>query len=467
MHAHQRTIKTSASFSGIGLHTGNQSTITFHPAPEDYGINFVRTDLPDSPEIPALVDYVDDISRGTKLAIGNAEVHTVEHVLAALAGLQIDNCRIELTANEPPVGDGSALPYVETLLDAGIAEQKAPRRYLVVREPLRFTNEAKGVDIVALPTDDFRVTVMVDYHNPALGSQHTGLFDLEKEFLTEFAPARTFCFLTEVEALREHGLIQGGNLDNAIVIVDKDMTEQELLHFAENFGLKEKVVLGNSGLLNNNKPRFKNEPARHKLLDMLGDLSLAGVPLKAQILAARPGHASNIEFARMLRKMYLDQHDSAPNKVRISREPVLDVRRILEVIPHRYPMLLVDRIVELDHNVGRIVGIKNVTVNEPFFQGHFPGRPIMPGVLILESMAQTGGLLMLNRASEFKSKLVLFMGIDKAKFRQQVVPGDQLVIDVRMTRQRAKTFSLSAKVYVEERLVAEAELHAIVGEREA
>jgi UDP-3-O-[3-hydroxymyristoyl] N-acetylglucosamine deacetylase/3-hydroxyacyl-[acyl-carrier-protein] dehydratase len=469
MHSKQRTIKDAASFQGVGLHTGNQSTITFHPAPVDYGYRFVRADLPDTPEIPALVDHVVDISRGTTLAIDDVKVHTVEHVLAALAGLQIDNCRIELTANEPPVGDGSAMPYVEALQNAGIVEQDKARKYFTVTQPVRYTNDDKGVDIVALPTDDFRVTVMVDYQNPALGSQHTGLFDLDKEFLTEFAPARTFCFLTEVEALKEHGLIRGGTLDNAVVIVDKDMTDDELLDFAVNFGLKGKVVLGhNGGLLNNTTPRFKNEPARHKLLDMLGDLALAGVPLKAQILAARPGHASNIEFARLIRKLYLQTRNSAPVRVREAlsqAEPVMDVHQILDVMPHRYPFLLVDRIVEHDTDLDRIIGLKNVTFNEPFFQGHFPGRPIMPGVLIVEAMAQVGGLLMLGRMEDVKKKMVFFRAIENAVFRKTVTPGDQLILDVKLTASKFQTFTLGARAYVGETLVAEANLRAVIVDR--
>ncbi len=468
MHSKQRTIKDAASFQGVGLHTGNESTITFHPAPVDYGYRFVRADLPDAPEIPALVDHVVDISRGTTLAIDDVKVHTVEHVLAALAGLQIDNCRIELTANEPPVGDGSAMPYVEALQRAGIVEQDKPRKYFTVTEPVRYTNEAKGVDIVALPTDDFRVTVMVDYHNPALGSQHTGLFDLDKEFLTEFAPARTFCFLTEVESLREHGLIQGGTLDNAVVIVDKDMTDEELLTFARNFGLKGKVVLGeNGGLLNNTEPRFKNEPARHKLLDMLGDLALAGVPLQAQILAARPGHASNIEFARLIRKLYLKTRNSAPVRVRQAQtqEPLMDVYKVIDIMPHRYPFLLVDRIVEHDVDNERIIGLKNVTVNEPFFQGHFPSRPIMPGVLIVEAMAQVGGFLMLNRMDDVKKKMVFFRGIENAVFRKTVTPGDQLILDVKLTGTKFQAFTLAARAYVGDTLVAEANLRAVLVDR--
>lgn len=463
MLVNQRTIKEPVSFSGVGLHTGNSSTITFHPAPENYGYKFVRTDLPGSPEIPALVDNVVDISRGTTLGVGDARVHTVEHVLAALVGLEIDNCKIELTNNEPPIGDGSAMPYVKALQQTEIVDQKAPRDYLIIDQPIRYVNEEKGVDIVALPNDDFRITVMVDYQNPALGSQHTGVFDLQKEFITEFAPARTFCFLTEVEMLHDQGLIQGGAIDNAIVIVDKEMTEDELAKFGERFNVDGTVFLGESGTLNNNKLRFKNEPARHKTLDMLGDLALVGVPLKGQILAARPGHASNIEFARLVRKMYQQKKLLKKNEVRKTDGVVFDINQILKIMPHRYPILLVDRITEYDTEANRIVGFKNITFNEPIFTGHFPEKPIFPGVLILEAMAQAGCMLILNFPDvDMEKKLVFFMSINNAKFRKPVVPGDRMVMEISLAGRRFNTIALKGKAYVDDVLVAEADLNAAI-----
>jgi UDP-3-O-[3-hydroxymyristoyl] N-acetylglucosamine deacetylase/3-hydroxyacyl-[acyl-carrier-protein] dehydratase len=477
MLVHQRTIAEPVSLSGVGLHTGNISTVTFNPAPEGYGYKFVRVDLPSSPEIPATVDNVVDISRGTTIAVpssdapdGEARAHTVEHVLAALVGLQIDNCRIEISANEPPVGDGSAMPFVEVLQKAGFAEQKAPKDYLVIDKTVHYTNEAKGVDIVALPTDDFRITVMVDYQNPALGSQHTGLFDLEKEFVNDFAWARTFCFLNEVEMLHKQGLIKGGSLDNAVVIVDREMSDEELKSLMRSLSIDANVVMGTSGVLNNGAFRYKNEPARHKLLDMLGDLALVGAPMKAQILAARPGHASNVEFARKVRKLYEQKQFIKKYQVRKSNDAVMDINGIMQVMPHRYPFLLVDRITEYDAEAKRIIGYKNVTINEPFFNGHFPSRPVMPGVLILEAMGQTGGLLLLNTpnfkddgGSGFNSnKLVFFTGMNNVKFRKPVTPGDQVFFDVTMTRQRFNIFSLEAKAYVSGELVAEAELTAAI-----
>ena len=467
MRSNQRTVKSITRLEGVGLHTGNSSTIEFHPAPENYGIRFVRKDAKDSPEIPAVVDFVTDISRGTTLSNNGASVHTVEHVLAAVAGLEIDNVRIELSANEPPIGDGSAEPYVNTLLEAGFEEQQAQRTYLVIDSTISFSNEAKGVEIVALPLkDDYRMTVMVDYKNPALGSQHTGLFSLEKEFVKDFAPARTFCFLHEVEMLREQGLIKGGNLDNAIVIVDGEPTQAELDKFTKRLHIEGSVILGKHGTLNNKPLRFKNEPARHKLLDLLGDLALVGAPMQTQILAARPGHASNVEFARKLRallskKSHLKKYSPGA--------PVFDINAIIEAMPHRYPMLLVDRILEMDLEPGkeRITGLKNVTFNEPFFVGHFPGKPVMPGVLILEAMAQTGGMLMLGSMQEPEKKLVLFMAIDKAKFRKPVTPGDQLIFEVKLLRNRGKSFQLAGQAFVDGQLVAEAELMAAIVDKEA
>lgn len=467
MRQQQRTIAEPASLSGVGLHTGNQSTLTFHPAPENYGLRFVRTDLDGAPEIPADVDLVTDISRGTTLTNGDASVHTVEHVLAALVGLEIDNCRIELSANEPPVGDGSALPYTEVLVKAGFKDQSAPRQVIVIDQIVSYKNEEKGVEIVALPHSGFRVTVMIDYKNPALGSQHSGLFNLQSEFATEFAPARTFCFLTEVEMLRREGLIKGGNLDNAIVIVDKDIEQSEVDEFSRRLGIEGSVVLGSTGVLNNGTMRFPNEPARHKLLDMLGDLALIGAPMQAQVLAARPGHASNIEFARKIKRLAEQKKLQKKVSANAPAAVVMDINAIMKVLPHRYPFLLVDRIIELDSEAGRIVGLKNVTINEPFFQGHFPGQPIMPGVLILEAMAQTGGMLLINHLGDDGSKLALFMGINNGKFRRPVMPGDQLRFEVTLRNKRFNTFMLHGRATVDGILVAEAELSVAVVDRQS
>lgn len=464
MLVQQRTIKKPVSYSGIGLHTGNSCTMTFKPAPENFGIRFVRTDLGGSPQIPADIDHVVDISRGTTLAVGEAKVHTVEHVLAAVAGLQIDNLIIELDTNEPPVGDGSAKPYVDALLEAEFEMQGAPKDYLIIDQTVLYQDPENGVEIVALPLDDYRVTVMIDYKNPALGSQHSGLFDLEKEFVSEFAPARTFCFLHEVESLYDQGLVRGGNLDNAIVIVDGDVNDAELRRIFDKVGIAESVVLGTNGILNDKELRFKNEPARHKVLDMIGDLALVGAPMKAQILAARPGHAHNVAFAQKIRKLY--QRKKLVKKYQHEKKEgvVFDINAIKRIMPHRYPFLLVDKIIDLQLDE-RVVGVKNVTANEPFFEGHFPGQPVMPGVLIIEAMAQTGGILLLNGLENPSGMLVYFTGIDNAKFRKPVLPGDQLVFELEMVSRRSRICRMKGSAYVDGNLVAEAEFTAALVDR--
>lgn len=470
MNKRQRTIKNEVTYEGIGLHTGNNTKITFKPAPEHYGVRFVRVDVENSPEIPAVVDYVvqntdTDSLRGTTLRVDNVEVHTVEHVLAAIVGLELDNVRIEIDSNEPPIGDGSAMPFVNKLLEAGVEEQDEPKNYVVIEEPLSYNDENRGIEFAALPTDDYRITVMIDYKNPALGSQHSGLFSLEKEFVSEFAPSRTFCFLHEVESLAEQGLIKGGDLDSAVVIVDRDLDEKDLTRLRKLFDIEEDVILGESGILNNKQLRFKNEPCRHKLLDLIGDLALVGVNIKAQILAARPGHQSNIEFARIIRNLYKKQRLTKKYQDISQKGIIFDINAIKKILPHRYPFLLVDSIIEFEPEK-RAVGIKNVTGNEPFFQGHFPGKPIMPGVLIVEAMGQVGGVLLLNEREGVENKLVFFMGFDNVKFRKIVKPGDQLVLELEMMKARRSTFKMSGKAYVRGELVCEAEMMAAMVERQ-
>ena len=461
----QRTIAKDVSISGIGLHTGTSCTMTFKPAPDNYGIKFIRTDIGGRPEIPANVDYVVDISRGTTIGLGEAKVYTVEHVLSAVYGLQIDNVIIELDGIEPPIGDGSAMPYVEKLMEAGFVTQETPKDYLVIDQTVSFHDEENKIDIVALPLDSYRISIMVDYENPALGSQHTGLFDLEKEYVSEFAPARTFCFLSEVETLADQGLIKGGNIDNAVVIVDHEISEEGMVRLKEKLNLDHDLTVIN-GYLDNNKLRFRNEPVRHKLLDMIGDLALVGVPIKAQILAARPGHKANVEFAKKIRQLY--QQKKLVKKFQFVKKEglVFDINAIQRILPHRYPFLLVDKIIHLDMDK-KVIGIKNVTINEPFFNGHFPGQPVMPGVLIIEAMAQVSGILLLNSYLDPENHLVYFMSINNAKFRKPVMPGDQLTLEAELVSVKGgKYFSIKGSAFVDGNLVAEADFMAAMVPKE-
>jgi UDP-3-O-[3-hydroxymyristoyl] N-acetylglucosamine deacetylase/3-hydroxyacyl-[acyl-carrier-protein] dehydratase len=465
MLKNQQTIKQEVSYSGIGLHTGNKTKITFKPAPPNTGILFKRVDIAESPDIPADVDHVVDISRGTTIGIGDVKIHTVEHVLAAISGLEIDNIICEVNGNEPPVGDGSALPFVEVLLKAGYVEQDSPRDYLIIDRTIAYSDPQKGVDIVVFPSDEFRITFMVDYKNPALGTQYTSMYSLHEEFATEYAAARTFSFLSEIEAMWKAGLIKGGKVDNAIVIIDRDMTDDELKNLRKLFGIDEKVTLSKNGILNGKKLRYPNEPVRHKALDLIGDLALLGVPLKAHIMAARSGHSANAELVKLIRREYKKKLIKSKFQVKDGKGVVLDNEAILKILPHRYPFLLVDKIIDLvpqEH----VVGIKNVSVNEPFFQGHFPGKPIMPGVLIVEAMAQVGGILLLNAETDPTQKLVYFTGIDNVRFRKTVIPGDTVRFEVEMVAYRRSICKMFGRALVDNELVCEAELMAAIVDRQ-
>jgi UDP-3-O-[3-hydroxymyristoyl] N-acetylglucosamine deacetylase/3-hydroxyacyl-[acyl-carrier-protein] dehydratase len=464
MYENQRTILKPITIKGIGLHKGNPVEMTFVPAPPQFGIRFVRRDIKDSPEIPADIDHVVDISRGTTIGVNDVIIHTVEHVLSAAYGLGIDNLKVELTANEPPVMDGSAKAFVEAIFEAGIKEENVPKEYFEVEKTLTYHNEEKQIDLVVVPSDEFRITYMVDYKNPALGTQYTSMYSLEEEYVKEFASTRTFCFLSEVEVLKEQGLIRGGNLDNAVVIVDRKIEPQEFARLKELFGITSPKIKLGKGILDDRPLRFPNEPVRHKVLDLIGDLALLGMPLKAHVLAARAGHAAHVEVARMLRKVYEKKQITRKYQKGTTEGFVFDSRAIEKILPHRYPMLLVDRIIDLVP-AEKVVAIKNVTINEPFFVGHFPGHAIMPGVLIIEAMGQSGGVLLLNSVENPEDKVVYFTGLDNVKFRKPVLPGDQIRFTVEMVMFRRGICKMKGTAYVDGNLAAEAEMQAVIVDR--
>ncbi len=456
----QTTLKSAVTISGVGLHTGANVTLTFLPAPANHWYKFQRTDVEGQPIIEADCELVTDTSRGTTLEKNGVKVSTVEHALAALVGLEIDNVLLQIDGPEMPIMDGSSMPFVQELLAAGIVELEAEREYFHVPVNVHYNDPHNKVEMVAMPLDDYRATVMVDYNSPVLGSQHATITNLS-EFETQIAPCRTFCFLHELEIMLNNNLIKGGDLNNAIVIVDRVVEENEMERLAKIFN-KPKVEVRKEGILNNVDLRFQNEPARHKLLDLLGDLALIGMPIKAQIMAARPGHASNVAFGKkikaLIKKTKKKSNSDAP-VYNPNVKPLYEHKEISKFLPHKHPFLLVDKIME--KSATHVLAIKNITGDQYFFNGHFPNDPIFPGVLQLEAMAQAGGVLVLSEVDNPEDYTTLFLKIDNARFKDKVVPGDTLIMKLELTEPIRRGICLmKGRCYVGEKLVSEADMMA-------
>jgi UDP-3-O-[3-hydroxymyristoyl] N-acetylglucosamine deacetylase / 3-hydroxyacyl-[acyl-carrier-protein] dehydratase len=457
----QHSIKHKVSISGIGLHTGQEVTLTFMPAPVNHGICFKRIDLEGQPLIEADVKYVTETDRGTTLDKKGAKLQTIEHVLAACTGLKIDNLLIELNAEEPPILDGSSIQFIKALKQAIPIAQNAMRKYFIVREEICYEDPETGIKIQAFPADDYSITVSIDYDSKVLGFQETTLESLD-DFEKEYADARTFCFLHELEVLLKHGLIKGGDLSNAIVYVENKVEESELERLASIFN-KESIGVCKDGYLNNLSLRYKDEAARHKLLDVIGDLTLVGTPIKGRIIAHKPGHGPNTSFAKIMKEVIKKQKNLPPHYDQ-NAKPVMDIHQIMDTLPHRPPFLLVDKILELGGS--RVVGLKNVTMNEDFFNGHFPGAPVMPGVLQIEAMAQVGGILILNTVPDPENYLTYFMKIDKVKFKHKVLPGDTLIFELELVSPiRRGICHMYGRAFVGNKIVMEGELMAQIAKK--
>ena len=454
--AKQQTISKPVSLKGVGIHTGNEVTLTFKPADEDFGYAFCRTDLPGSPIIEADVNYVVSTERGTTLEKNGVNIQTSEHVLAALVGLQVDNVLIEINAPEPPIMDGSSKFFIEALIKAGIKEQNKERFEYVVKEIISY-NDEKGSEITVIPSDDYEVTTMVDFGTKILGTQNATMKNLN-EFKDNFSNARTFSFLHEIEMLVDNGLIKGGDLNNAIVYVDKELSDETMNKLKKAFN-KDKISVKPNGILDNLTLHYPNEAARHKLLDVIGDLALIGTRIKGKIIANKPGHAVNTMFGKKLSSIIKNEKRNMAPKIDSTVPPLMDVNQIMKILPHRPPFLLVDNIVEMSEN--HIVAQKNVTMNEDYFKGHFPGKPIMPGVLQIEAMAQAGGVLCLNNFPDPENYLTFFAKIDNAKFKYPVVPGDTLIFKLELLSPlRRGIIHMKGQAFVDGKLTSEAELLA-------
>jgi UDP-3-O-[3-hydroxymyristoyl] N-acetylglucosamine deacetylase/3-hydroxyacyl-[acyl-carrier-protein] dehydratase len=454
----QRTLAKETTLSGKGLHTGINVNITFKPAPANHGYKFCRTDLPGKPLIDALAEHVTDTSRGTTLVQNNASVSTIEHALAALHGLQIDNALIELNGSEAPIMGGSSWAFVQALKESGITELKEDRNYFTVKQKIVFSDEEHGVDLIVYPDDHFSINVLIDYNSKILGNQYA-ILDSISDFEEKISKSRTFVFFHELEPLFKMGLIKGGDLDNAIVILEKEVDQSELDRIAKLFN-RPGISTHTAGILNNTELRYPNEPARHKLLDIMGDLALVGHPIKGKVVATRPGHYANTRLAKLMRQEMKKTHSKRDIPVYDPTvPPILSLVDLKKRLPHRFPFLLVDKIISINENV--VVGIKNVTFNEPFFQGHFPDEPVMPGVLLVEALAQAGGILVLNNLEDPEKYSTYFLKIDKLKFKHKVVPGDTVILKMEMIEpMRRGIVAMYGQAFVGNTLVVEGEMTA-------
>ena len=460
MSEKQRTIAREVSLSGKGLHTGVDVTITFKPAPANHGYKFCRSDLPGKPIIDAIAENVTDTSRGTTLVQNNASVSTIEHALAALHGLRVDNAIIDLNGPEAPIMGGAAWKFTEALLEAGFTEQKEDRNYFTVKQKIAFSDEEHGVDLIIYPDDHLSINVLIDYNSRILGNQYA-ILDSIDDFTEEISKSRTFVFFHELEPLHRMGLIKGGDLDNAVVILEKEVDQSEIDRIAKLFN-RPGITKHTAGILNNTELRYPNEPARHKLLDIMGDLALVGQPIKGKVVATRPGHFANTRLAKLIRQEIKKSHSKKNIPLYDPTiAPVYTLEEIKRRLPHRYPFLMVDKIISIDENT--VVGIKNVTFDEPFFQGHFPEEPVMPGVLIVESLAQCGGLLVLSTVDEPERYSTYFLKIEKLKFKHKVVPGDTLILKMELVEPlRRGIVTMYGQAFVGNHLVTEGEMTAQV-----